>query len=315
MKHASTLRFALIPACAFLAAACVTTTTHTYQQPINNSKPDSAPPQPPPPPSPPPPALLPAQVFLSPEQRQQAQAQAAQALEQALAPARGSSDKLRRLLGLSDHPATRIERYMADESIAAFNDPAFVPVLVPALSDAQLAEIQDQPAQAAAIAGRGVGTDLGFDRVDLAAQKILLRVIGDTYAVATPQECQAMSPGASPGADSGTTLYTVMDRLPADEERAFAHVVVSSMRLPPRPVAPLTYEEREQFKTAIQRYFNSQPQEVRDRYLQFYFSKSSPDTCWVIAQTAMAIVSGDDDTAALGLRAFAGSIAPKAGGS
>ena len=151
--------------------------------------------------------------------------------------------------------------------------------------------------------------------MDLAGQKTLLRVIGETYAAATPAECPALSP-TSASADSAPTLYTVMDRLPTDEERAFAHVVVGSMHLPRRSPQPLNDQEHEQFKEdAIQRYFSAQTQEVRDRYLQFYFSKSSPDACWVVAETAKAILSGDEETTALGLRVFAGGFATKAGGS
>jgi hypothetical protein len=139
-------------------------------------------------------------------------------------------------------------------------------------------------------------------------------VLGDTYAAATPAECQALSPAVGVSADSASTLYAVMDRLSADEEQAFARVVVGSLRLPRRPPQALSDREHEEFKLAVQRYFNTQPQAVRDRYLQFYFTKESPDACWVVAQTAKAILSGDDETAELGLRAFASSFAPKTGG-
>lgn len=310
------LCFGLVAVCAILAAGCAATPAA--------STPDASAPEAPPvagapeaQPAPPPaaapaPAASPAPAPLStlpPEQRRQAERATLQALNKVLAPARGSREKMRKALSIPSQMASRTERYLSERMIDAFSDPRFVDRIVANMSDTQVLAVQGHPSLALEVAGNVIGKaqNFGFSTLDIAQQKALLQVFGAIYGAATTEECNGIiSNHKGSETDRTSAMMAVLDRLPEDDGRQFADLLILAMSQPPRPPSPpLTNQEHELVVLNITHYFDTQPEDVRARLQQYYHGTRLPsDRCWSISKIVDAILSGDEELSALGTRMF-----------
>lgn len=250
--------------------------------------------------------------LLPPEQRRQAERVAAQALEKAIGPARGDRQKMRKVLVIPATSPSRTERYMGERIIDAFMDPLLVNQLVANMSDTQLQQIQSHPSLALEVAGGTIGKaqNFGFNSLNSDQEKAFLEVFGEIYGEATPQECGEIF-DHKVGGIAGGAMTAVLDRLPEDTGHRFTNLIILALRQPHQAQpAPLSAQERELVVLNVSHYFNTQPEEVRTRFQQYYHGTKLPsDRCWAVAQTVKALLSGDEQLSALGTRMFMQSLA------
>lgn len=315
------LCFGLVAACAIFAGCAATPEASTPEASTPETPPVAGAPQAQPVPAPPPaatsapetPPAPPPLSTLPPEQRRQAERATLQALNKVLAPARGSREKMRKALSIPSHMTSRTERYLSERMIDAFSDPRFVDRIVANMSDTQVLAVQGHPSLALEVAGNVIGKaqNFGFSNLDIAQQKALLQVFGAIYGAATTEECSGINDHKGSEIDRTNAMMAVLDRLPEDDSRQFADLLILAMSQPPRPPSPpLTNQEHELVVLNITHYFDTQPEDVRARLQQYYHGTKLPsDRCWSISKIADAILSGDEELSALGTRMFVQQMA------
>jgi len=319
MIRSTPIRLCLVAACAALVAACAGTPAAATSQ----AQPVPAAPQPPPLPPPPPPVSAPAPaapaapaapVFsLTPEQRKQAERATEQALNKVLDPARGDHEKMRKALSVPSQSTSRTERYVGERMIDAFSDPLFVPQLVANMSDTQVQAVQNHPSLVMEVAGNVIGKaqNYGFSNLDIDQQKALLEVFGEIYAAATTEECEQVMDHKSGVAGGTNAMMTVLDRLPEDTGKRFTNLLLLAMKQPRQPPSPaLTAQEHELVMLNVTHYFDTAPEDARNRLHQYYHGTKLPsDRCWAISQIVDAVLSGDKELSVLGTRMFVQQMA------
>jgi hypothetical protein len=106
-------------------------------------------------------------------------------------------------------------------------------------------------------------------------------------------------------------MLSVVDRMPEAASRRFADLLLKAVRLPRRGLPqPLSADEQQLVKLNVRHYVDTQPEDVRMRLEQYLNGGKLPaDRCWAVGQIIEAVMSGDEDLAALGVRMFAGQFA------